>query len=389
MSVNFAAGSAPICDRNGESPFVDNEAFAASNFSRFYAATGATQQVEHEVVVASVIGTIEAMVMHYWVERDYRVKLHEHIPGMAALYDLHPEWKTELIGLYGIGVDPAATVRLYTSESEVVVRRVFRDRSVQQDGSLFPSGLSYPPGLTREGFGRPPSMAATDEAGEATKCLFRLFERPSSIPGLDYESFIGTNFSEWMGNVPLRFFERKPFYKALNAALAQDAPNILHNAMPLIQDMNWYLNETRHIGGLLFSGVGLGSSCKHAQSRVGKRLRMPRFLSATTNENLARAHLKHKVGPALLKIHVPEGFQGARYIESITANPGELETLFCAYSLFLVLSTSVSDLFVPPVMTIELQALDKYGDICYALYPSLPQSGAAEAHGDNDSTLLE
>lgn len=369
MPVWFGPGCASFGNRNGESPFVTADTLESSNFESFYEGTGESSEVDTDVLCAAFEGTVNAMLEHYWAERDYEVQMDGH--AQRALREMHPEWRSELVDRYGVGSQPEATVRLYTSETEVLVRRVFRNMSLRPDGGLEPPSATLPPGLTREGLGRPLSMAATDEAGQATQMLFRPFECPRDIPGLDYQEFIQTNFSEWTGNLPLRFFEKKPFYKALNAALAQDAPNVLRNAMPLIRSMNWYINQTRHAGGLVFSGVGLGRSADLLRASEGEKVRLPRFLSVSADENLAIAHLKGKVGPALLRIHVPEGFQGARYIEAITEHPGEQESLFCAYSLFRVLAARENALFVPPVLVVELMALDKYDERTYERYPSI------------------
>jgi len=287
-----------------------------------------------------------------------------------ALEEMMRQWHENLVTHYGVGSDPEATIKLYTSATMVVVRRVFKHCSLEPDGMrLYPSGAELPANFKPGQTGRPGSMGPTDEAGEATKMLFRLFQYPEGIPGLDYGEFIQTNFSDWTGNRPVHFFERKPFYRALNCAISQDAPNVLRGLMSIIMDMNYFINATRHAGGLVYSGVGLGESLRLVS--VGTKLRMPRFLSTTMTLRFAKTRITDKVGPALLVVRVPQGFWGARSIAHFSSCPEEEETIFCAHALFLVEAVSTVRVQGKDVTRVDLKALDKYDSIHYpeSAYP--------------------
>ena len=279
-----------------------------------------------------------------------------------------------------------ATIKMYTSGTMVAVRRVFRSCALDADGiSLYPAGKALPEGFKLGQVGRPASLASTDEEGDAKQVLFRPFQYPEDIPGLDYHDFINTNFSEWTGRRPIHFFERKPFHRALNCAISQDAPNVLKAVMQIIMDMNFFINSVCHEGGVFYSGVGIGESIRLVAE--GVKLRMPRFLSTTTELKFAKSRLTDKVGPALLVVRVPHGFWGARDISAFSSCPEERETMFCAYALFEVERVSSIRMLGQHVTRIDLRALDKYEGISYAdeMYPPFHHShvdlAEIDAHG--------
>lgn len=157
---------------------------------------------------------MSAFVQHYWTCRDdFDVTTHPVIEGSGhvALEEMSPQWHEDLVTHYNIGSDPEATIKLYTSATMVVVRRVFKTFSLDHDGVTFcPPDAELPQGFHLGQTARPTSMGPTDEAGKATRELFRLFQCPTGIPGLDYGEFIKTDFAEWNGNKPVHFFERTP-----------------------------------------------------------------------------------------------------------------------------------------------------------------------------------
>ena len=268
-----------------------------------------------------------------------------------------------------------ATIRMYTSGTMVAVRRVFRNCALEADGvSVYPSDVSLPDGFKLGQVGRPTSITSTDEEGNSTQVLFRPFQFPEDIPGLDYHDFINTNFSEWSGKRPVHFFERKPFHRALNCAICQDAPNVLKAVMQIIMDMNFFINSVHHEGGVFYSGVGIGESIRLVKE--GAKLRMPRFLSTTTELKFAKSRLTDKIGPALLVVRVPQGFWGARDISAFSSCPEERETMFCAYALFVVERVSSIRMQGQQVTRIDLKALDKYEGISYDddVYPPFHHS---------------
>eukprot|EP00928_Gymnodinium_smaydae_P011605 TRINITY_DN14263_c0_g2_i2.p1 TRINITY_DN14263_c0_g2~~TRINITY_DN14263_c0_g2_i2.p1 ORF type:complete len:306 (-),score=47.66 TRINITY_DN14263_c0_g2_i2:261-1178(-) len=277
---------------------------------------------------------------------------------------MEPNWHDHLVKHFGVGTDPEATIRMYTSATMVVVRRVFKNCSLESDGlTLFPTDVDLGANFQLGQTGRPTFMGSTDEAGKATQMLFRLFQYPKDIPGVDYDEFIASDVDDWKSNRPVHFFERKPFYRALNCAISQDAPNVLKGLMKIIMDMNYYINSTHHRGGLVYSGVGVGGSLPLVT--VGAKLRMPRFLSTTTTLKFAKTRITDKVGAALLVIRIPSGFWGARCIAQLSSCPEEEETIFCAHALFLVESVSTFKLQGKDVTRIDLKALDKYDKIEY------------------------
>lgn len=387
MAVWWSPDQSELADRNGESPFVDLEFLKESNFQRLYQGTGKPRQVGASELAESFTCAVNAFVQHYWTcRKDYDCR--DHLvegSGHVALDKMSPHWEENLVRYYGIGSKAEGTIKLYTSSTTVVLRRVFKNCSLIHDGvTLYPTGAEVPllfkPGQT----GRPMTMSATDEVGAATRMLLRPFQYPEGIPGLSYKEFIETDFSAWKGNKPVHFFEKKPFYKALNGALSQDAPNALKGLMKIIMDMNFYINDTRHTGGVFYSGVGLGESLSLV--KVGAKLRMPRFLSTTTDIDVATSRITDKVGPALLVVRVPNQFWGARDIAGVSACPEEQETMFCAYALFEV--EHVLPLIVEgkTVSRVELKALDKYDEIRYpdSSYPAIDHS--LEASGTVFST---
>lgn len=255
-----------------------------------------------------------------------------------------------------------ATIKMYTSGTMVAIRRVFKMCSLEADGTI------HPPDALPEGFhlgqvGRPQSIEASDEIGRTKQFLFRPFQFPDGIPGLDYHAFINTNFSDWTGRRPIHFFERKPFHRALNCAICQDSPNVLKAVMKIIMDINSFINSVHHEGGVFYSGVGIGESLHLV--KPGAKLRMPRFLSTTTELKFAKSRLTDKIGPALLVVRVPHGFWGARDISAFSSCPEENETMFCAYALFQVERVSTIKMQGQEVSRIDLLALDKYEGIQY------------------------
>jgi len=302
---------------------------------------------------------VNAFVQHYWTCRnDYEVSVEHQVEGSghAALEGMTPRWHDDLVEHFGVGSDPEATMKLYTSATMVIVRRVFKHCSLESDGAaVYPPGAELPSNFQLGHLGRPMSMGSTDEAGKATRMLFRLFQYPEGIPGVDYNEFIETDFSEWTCRKPVHFFERKPF--------SQDAPNVLKGLMGIIMDMNYFINEKHHSGGVFYSGVGLGDSL--CLATVGAKLRMPRFLSTTTELRFAKSRITDKVGPALLVVRVPQGFWGARSISHFSSCPEEEETIFCAHALFLVEGVSTFKVQGREVSRIDLRVLDKYDSIQY------------------------
>lgn len=243
----------------------------------------------------------------------------------------------------------------------VAIRRVFRHFSLEADGTVHPPDGMLPEGFHLGQVGRPTSIESTDETRKQT--LFRPFQFPEGIPGLDYHAFINSNFSDWTGRRPVHFFERKPFHRALNCAICQDSPNVLRAVMKIIMDINYFINSVHHEGGVFYSGVGIGESLRLVEP--GAKLRMPRFLSTTTELKFAKSRLTDKVGPALLVIRIPHGFWGARDISAFSSCPEENETMFCAYALFHVERVSSIKMQGQEVTRIDLKALDKYEGIDY------------------------
>jgi len=314
-------------------------------------------------------------VQHYWTcRKDYLVTVDNLVEGSGhdAIEQVTPNWKEDLVKECGVGVKPEGSINLYTSSTNVVIRRVFKNCSLEQDGiTIHPRGAELPllfkPGQNK----RPMTMNTSDEAGQNTKMLFRPFEFPEGIPGIkSYQEFIDVNFSEWKGNKPVHFFERKPFYRALNCAICQDAPNVLQGLKCIVTDMCWFINQTRHGGGLVYSGVGLGGSI--ALVKAGAKLRMPRFLSTTTKIEFALTRITGKVSPALLVIRVPRGYWGARDITSFSACPEEEETIFVAHALFEVESVDSMEIEGGSITRIILKAIDKYDEHPYdeSAYPA-------------------
>jgi hypothetical protein len=338
---------------------------------------GEPRHIGADELAASFACAVNAFVQHYWTcRKDYLVSVDNLVEGsgQGALEQMSPNWKEDLVKEYCIGVKPEATMKLYTSSTNVVIRRVFRNCSLEPDGvTIFPRSAELPllfkPGQNK----RPMTMNSSDEAGKNTKMLFRPFEFPKGIPGIEnYQTFIETNFSEWSGNKPVHFFERKPFYRALNCAISQDAQNVLAGLMCIITDMNWFINQTRHDGGIQYSGVGLGQSMSLVS--VGAKLRMPRFLSTTKKIEFAQTRVTDKVCPALLVIRVPSGFWGARDITSFSSCAEEEETIFCAHALFEVEAVTSMPIDGKDVVRITLKALDKYDENVYdeSAYPTVP-----------------
>lgn len=256
-----------------------------------------------------------------------------------------------------------ATIKMYTSGTMVAIRRVFKVCSLEPDGTIYPPDKPLPEGFCLGQVGRPSSIEASDEIGRTKQLLFRPFQYPDGIPGLDYHAFINTNFSDWTGRRPIHFFERKPFHRALNCAMCQDSPNVLRAVMKIIMDINFFINSVHHEGGIFYSGVGIGESLHLV--KPGAKLRMPRFLSTTTELKFAKSRLTDKIGPALLVVRVPHGFWGARDISAFSSCPEENETMFCAYALFLVERVSVIKMQGHEVSRIDLLALDKYEGVQY------------------------
>ncbi|CAJ1433726.1 unnamed protein product [Effrenium voratum] len=367
MAVWWEPGQDEFTDRNGESPFVAKEFLEESNFQHLYKGTGEPRAVDAHELAASFTCAVNTFVQHYWTcLKDYEVTIERHVEGSGhlALEAMMPKWQEDLVEHFGIGLDPEATIKMYTSGTMVAIRRVVKICSLQADGlTVYPSDVKLPEGLDLGQVGRPSSIESTDEVGKTKRTLFRPFQFPVDIPGLDYHEFIHTNFSDWRGRRPIHFFERKPFHRALNCAICQDAPNVLKAVMKIIMDMNYFINSVHHAGGVFYSGVGIGESLRLV--RDGAKLRMPRFLSTTTELKFAKSRLTDKVGPALLVVRVPHGFWGARDISAFSSCPEENETMFCAYALFEVERVSSIKLQGQEVTRIDLKALDKYEGIEY------------------------
>ncbi len=133
--------------------------------------------------------------------------------------------------------------------------------------------------------------------------------------------------------------------------------------MKIIMDINFFINSVHHEGGVFYSGVGIGESLHLV--KPGAKLRMPRFLSTTTELKFAKSRLTDKIGPALLVVRVPHGFWGARDISAFSSCPEENETMFCAYALFQVERVSTIKMQGQEVSRLDLLALDKYEGIQY------------------------
>jgi len=367
MAVWWEPTQDEFAERNGESPFVAPDFLETSNFQHLYKGTGEPRPVDAKELAASFTCAVNAFVQHYWTcHKDYEVTMDRQVDGSGhlALEEMMPQWHDDLVDHFSVGVDPEATIRMYTSGTMVAVRRVFRNCALEADGvSVYPSDVSLPDGFKLGQVGRPTSITSTDEEGNSTQVLFRPFQFPEDIPGLDYHDFINTNFSEWSGKRPVHFFERKPFHRALNCAICQDAPNVLKAVMQIIMDMNFFINSVHHEGGVFYSGVGIGESIRLVKE--GAKLRMPRFLSTTTELKFAKSRLTDKIGPALLVVRVPQGFWGARDISAFSSCPEESETMFCAYALFVVERVSSIRMQGQQVTRIDLKALDKYEGISY------------------------
>ena len=383
MAVWWEPKQDELADRSGESPFVLPDFLERSNFQHLYQArtlrsfaflllllfregTGEPRSVDAKELAASFALAVNAFVQHYWTcLKDYEVTMDHPVEGSGhiALEEMMPRWHDDLVDHFRVGLDAEATIKMYTSGTMVAIRRVFQTCSLESDGSVHPQTVSLPEGFHLGQVGRPTAIEATDEVGKTKGTLFRPFQYPSSIPGLDYHDFINTNFSDWSGRKPVHFFERKPFHRALNCAICQDSPNVLKAVMKIIMDINYFINSIHHNGGVYYSGVGIGESLRLV--KPGAKLRMPRFLSTTTELKFAKSRLTDKVGPALLVVRVPHGFWGARDISSFSSCPEENETMFCAYALFQVERVSSIKMQGQEVSRIDMLALDKYEGISY------------------------
>mmetsp|Transcript_10139 Transcript_10139/g.22449 ORF Transcript_10139/g.22449 Transcript_10139/m.22449 type:complete len:401 (+) Transcript_10139:212-1414(+) len=390
MVVIWSKEQDQLHKRNGESPFVPKDFLDGSNFQRLYQGHGEPRRVSAKGLAESFTCAVNAFVQHYWTCReDFEITADHQVEGSGhlALDEMSPKWHDDLVDHYGVGTDPEAVMKLYTSATMVVVRRVFKNCSLEPDGTVYPPGAELPSGLQPGHLGRPMALASTDEVGQATRMLFRLFQCPENIPGVNYDEFIQSDIAAWTGRKPVHFFERKPFYRALNCALSQDAPNVLKALMGIIMDMNFFINSSKHKGGVFYSGVGLGESMDIV--KVGAKLRMPRFLSTTTEIRFAKSRIADKVGAALLVVRVPEGFWGAKSIKSFSSCPEEEETIFCAHALFEVERISSFKVQGKEVARIDLIALDKYDAIQYepSAYPGGVPTDLQVESAEADATL--
>eukprot|EP00971_Amphidinium_carterae_P016890 333567-Amphidinium_carterae.3 len=150
----------------------------------------------------------------------------------------------------------------------------------------------------------------------------------------------------------------RKFYGALNEVLASDDRPRLQVVMPYIRGLTHFLNQTRHSGGTVYSGVSLSPhSC--GRLRPGCRVRIPRFLSTTPLKRVAQDHVSDigKYKGVMLIITIPQSFWGARNItENSEFGEQEKETLFPAWSQYLVHSC---DWKTTPAQ-VKLLAIDKY-----------------------------
>jgi len=96
---------------------------------------------------------------------------------------------------------------------------------------------------------------------------------------------------------------------------------------------------------------------------AGRRIRIPRFLSTSSNRSVAEQHcptLSEDIIGVFLTIEIPESFQGARNVSEDSVYKDEDETLFVAWSQFEVLSVNFD---ITP-KEVHLRALDKYAVDC-------------------------
>ncbi|CAK9003919.1 Phosphatidate cytidylyltransferase [Durusdinium trenchii] len=276
MAVWWEPNQDELADRNGESPFVLPDFLEGSNFQHLYKGNGEPRAVDGKELAASFALAVNAFVQHYWTcLKDYEVTLDHQVEGSGhvALEEMMPRWHDDLVDHFRVGLDPEATIKMYTSGTMVAIRRVFRHFSLE------------------------------------------------------------------------------------------DSPNVLRAVMKIIMDINYFINSVHHEGGVFYSGVGIGESLRLVEP--GAKLRMPRFLSTTTELKFAKSRLTDKVGPALLVIRIPHGFWGARDISAFSSCPEENETMFCAYALFHVERVSSIKMQGQEVTRIDLKALDKYEGIDY------------------------
>lgn len=170
---------------------------------------------------------------------------------------------------------------------------------------------------------------------------------------------IERNVQKWGGqhSSSSTSLSRRSVYKALNKPIGEDDAAQISALLPYIKRFNFYLNQTRHDGGRLFSGVSLSKISRDILVQCS-RVRILRFLSTSADEKVCTSHIKDLPGDvrgALLVIDVPAGFWGARAIAEISVYPWEAETIFPPWSQFEV--TSICWEGIP---RIHMRAMDKY-----------------------------
>jgi len=162
------------------------------------------------------------------------------------------------------------------------------------------------------------------------------------------------------------------FYRTVTFILNTDDADAMPHLVQFVRRVNYYINETKHAGGRLFSGCNIGDEGWDLVTGLarGSCIRIPRIWSTTSSESVANMFKTD----AMIVIHAPENFWGARVVSDISDFPTEDETVFPPYSQFVLIGFDRSK------GVIELAAIDKYygleGGYPYPpkSYPTLPAS---------------
>jgi len=132
--------------------------------------------------------------------------------------------------------------------------------------------------------------------------------------------------------------------------------------LPFIRGCNYYLNLTRHDGGIYWRGLHMGKT--ENDYIKGSIIRFSSYTSVSKSRKQAL-----QFGAQLLKIYIPNNFWGARHIEQISVFKYEQETLFVPWQAFEVIKAAheAND----DVIEVHLKAIDKYLGLEYKHYPGL------------------
>eukprot|EP00971_Amphidinium_carterae_P167235 3313668-Amphidinium_carterae.1 len=272
-SMNVDEARAPLKDRQGATTsVVSADSLFESNFQDFYKGSGVPERECAAHIAGAIVEFAEEM----------SIPLQLHVDGEGTLcYD-----------------DLPVEDRIAKVFAPVLVDGSYDNTHLAE--YLFTcSSFSLPAGFLKLSCARHALHKSAETAAEILVTKFKLADPSSDGVARIYTSEVAlraadecsSNWSNQKGGrcIDMEAPMRK-FYSALNEVLASDNRPRLQVVMPYIRGLTYFLNQTRHSGGTVYSGVCLSpNSC--GRLRPGCRVRIPRFLSTTPLKQVAEDHV--------------------------------------------------------------------------------------------------